>query len=226
VRDVALPTREVFLPIALDDPTVHEAMQRYQKSVRPDAPWCPDNVEFIRRVNGLADRDEVFRVVTEASYLTVGLGDVYLGAPVAVPLDPVHRLVTTKYDPARTWTPENAVGIGGIYLCVYGMEGPGGYQLVGRTVPVWRYDEAGDGPPWLLRLFDRLRFVPVSPAELLEWRADIKAGRRTLDTRPTTLTYADVKRAADTPEATVFLAQRTAAFDAERARWAEQGLAR
>ncbi|MDQ1702522.1 MAG: hypothetical protein QOF57_1774, partial [Frankiaceae bacterium] len=44
--------------------------------------------------------------------------------------------------------------------------------------------------------------------------------------RPTTLTYADVKRAADTPEATVFLAQRTAAFDAERARWAEQGLAR
>ena len=38
-------------------------------------------------------------------YLVVGLGDVYLGAPVAVPLDPRHRLVTTKYDPARTWTP-------------------------------------------------------------------------------------------------------------------------
>ena len=67
----------------------------------------------------------------------LGLGDVYLGAPVAVPLDPRHRLVTTKYNPARTWTPENAVGIGGAYLCIYGMEGPGGYQFVGRTVPVW-----------------------------------------------------------------------------------------
>ena len=71
----------------------------------------------------------------DASYLVLGLGDVYLGAPVATPLDPRHRLVTTKYNPARTWTPENAVGIGGAYLCVYGMEGPGGYQFVGRTVP-------------------------------------------------------------------------------------------
>ena len=67
----------------------------------------------------------------------LGLGDVYLGAPVATPLDPRHRLVTTKYNPARTWTPENAVGIGGAYLCVYGMEGPGGYQFVGRTCQMW-----------------------------------------------------------------------------------------
>jgi urea carboxylase len=168
----------------------------------------------------------VFRVVTEASYLTIGLGDVYLGAPVAVPLDPVHRLVTTKYDPARTWTPENAVGIGGIYLCVYGMEGPGGYQLVGRTVPIWRYDEHSDEPPWLLRLFDRLRFVPVSPEELREWRADIAAGRRKLDIRPATLTFADVQHTVDTVEARAFLAQRAHAFDAERARWSEQGVVR
>src|SRR3546814_10315520 len=91
----------------------------------------------------------------------MGLGDVYLGAPVATPIDPRHRLVTTKYNPARTWTPENAVGIGGAYLCVYGMEGPGGYQFVGRTVPVWYLDQPtpGDEPdvPWLLRTFDQDR---------------------------------------------------------------------
>ena len=81
--------------------------------------------------------DEVQRIVFDASYLVLGLGDVYLGAPVATPLDPRHRLVTTKYNPARTWTPENAVGIGGAYLCVYGMEGPGGYQFVGRTCQMW-----------------------------------------------------------------------------------------
>ena len=69
--------------------------------------------------------EDVQRIVFDASYLVLGLGDVYLGAPVATPLDPRHRLVTTKYNPARTWTPENAVGIGGAYLCVYGMEGPG-----------------------------------------------------------------------------------------------------
>ena len=81
--------------------------------------------------------DDVKRIVFDASYLVLGLGDVYLGAPVATPVDPRHRLVTTKYNPARTWTPENAVGIGGAYLCVYGMEGPGGYQFVGRTVQMW-----------------------------------------------------------------------------------------
>jgi hypothetical protein len=52
--------------------------------------------------------------------------------------------VTTKYNPARTWTAENSVGIGGAYLCIYGMEGPGGYQFVGRTIQVWnRFRRAG-----------------------------------------------------------------------------------
>ena len=48
-----------------------------------------------------------------ASYMVMGLGDVYLGAPCAVPVDPRHRLVVPKYNPARTFTPEGSVGIGG-----------------------------------------------------------------------------------------------------------------
>ncbi|MCF2528993.1 5-oxoprolinase/urea amidolyase family protein [Yinghuangia soli] len=229
-RGIELPVREVVLPISLDDPAAHEAMQRYQRGVRPDAPWCPDNVEFIRRVNDLGTRDDVFAVVEAATYLVLGLGDVYLGAPVAVPLDPRHRLVTTKYDPARTWTPENAVGIGGVYLCVYGMEGPGGYQLVGRTVPVWRLTDAPpDGvqePPWLLRLFDRLRFRPVPADELLRLRADVAAGRAGLEVREATLTWDDLTAAniligaEQERQAAEFTARRESAFAAERARWA------
>jgi allophanate hydrolase subunit 1 len=217
---VVLPAREVTLPIAFDHPEAHEAMRRYATSVRPDAPWCPDNVEFIRRVNDLDRREEVFEIMTAATYLVVGLGDVYLGAPVAVPVDPRHRLVTTKYNPARTWTPQNAVGIGGVYLCVYGMEGPGGYQLVGRTVPVWRLSDH-DEQPWLLRQFDLLRFTPVSAMELARQRADIKAGRADLSVRPTTFSISDVQRIEQ--EAPVDIAalraRRRAAFDAERARW-------
>ncbi|MDX6261472.1 MAG: urea carboxylase [Kribbellaceae bacterium] len=217
---VVLPAREVSLPIAFDHPLAHEAMRRYAASVRPDAPWCPDNVEFIRRVNDLDERDEVFDIVAEATYLVVGLGDVYLGAPVAVPIDPRHRLVTTKYNPARTWTPQNAVGIGGIYLCIYGMEGPGGYQLVGRTVPVWRLSER-DEQPWLLRQFDKIRFTPVSTEELARQRADIKAGRADLEVRPATFSIADVRAIEqEAPMDIVSLrAKRRAAFDAERARW-------
>lgn len=215
---VVLPAREVTLPIAFDHPEAHEAMRRYATSVRPDAPWCPDNVEFIRRVNDLDERDEVFEIVQQATYLVVGLGDVYLGAPVAVPIDPRHRLVTTKYNPARTWTPQNAVGIGGIYLCVYGMEGPGGYQLVGRTVPVWRL---ADEQPWLLRQFDKIKFTPVSVEQLAHERAEIAAGRADLTVSPATFSIADVRRIErEAPvDIATLRARRRAAFDAERARW-------
>lgn len=221
---VVLEVREVTLPIAFDHPAAHEAMQRYQRSVYPDAPWGPDNVEFIRRINDLADRDEVFDIIREATYLVVGLGDVYLGAPVAVPIDPRHRLVTTKYSPARTWTPQNAVGIGGLYLCVYGMEGPGGYQLVGRTVPVWRLDPSRpdrDAEPWLLRQFDRLRFVPVGVEELADIRSDIHAGKADLTAVPAQFSLAEVSAIETGHRAEIarLRSRRRAAFDAERQRW-------
>ena len=221
---VTLNVREVTLPIAFDHPQAHEAMQRYQKSVNPTAPWCPDNVEFIRRMNDLPQREDVFDIVEAATYLVVGLGDVYLGAPVAVPIDPRHRLVTTKYNPARTWTPQNAVGIGGIYLCVYGMEGPGGYQLVGRTVPVWRLlpDEPDRDPqPWLLRQFDRLRFTPVTTEELEDTRADILSGRADLETRSAKFSLTEVAaiEARHAAEIAATRSTRQAAFQAERARW-------
>ncbi len=193
--ELAIEARTVHLPLSWEDPATLEAIRRYMEVVRDDAPWCPSNLEFIRRVNGLDSIDDVRRIVFDASYLVLGLGDVYLGAPVATPLDPRHRLVTTKYNPARTWTPENAVGIGGAYLCVYGMEGPGGYQFVGRTVPVWYLDAPtpGDEPdvPWLLRPFDQIRFHPVGADELLDLRGRAKAGELDIDIEPTTFRLAD-----------------------------------
>jgi urea carboxylase len=223
-QTVTLAVREVCLPIAFDHPEIHDAMERYSRSVRAGTPWCPDNVEFIRRINDLAERTEVFDILTAATYLVVGLGDVYLGAPVAVPIDPRHRLVTTKYDPPRTWTPRNAVGIGGIYLCVYGMEGPGGYQLVGRTLPIWRLPTAPDDEvPWLLRPFDRLKFFPVSTDELEQLRAEVAAGTRDLFTRPATFGLAEVEAitAAHGEEITLFTKRRAAGFAAERERWGQ-----
>jgi urea carboxylase len=217
-------SRIVHLPLSWDDPATRQAIDRYMSTVRADAPWCPWNIEFIRRINGLASVEDVHRVVFDASYLVLGLGDVYLGAPVATPMDPRHRLVTTKYNPARTWTPENAVGIGGAYLCIYGMEGPGGYQFVGRTVPVWnRFRRTADfSKPWLLRFFDQLRFFEVSAAELLDWRRDVLTGDRSLTIEPTTLRLADHVRfcAQHADEISTFRDRQQAAFNAERARWA------
>ena len=210
--------RVVRLPLAWRQRDVMRAVERYQSSVRPDAPWCPDNIDFIRRINGLPDEAAVRATVFDASYLVIGLGDVYLGAPVAVPLDPRHRLVTTKYTPARTWTPANAVGIGGAFLCVYGIEGPGGYQLVGRTAPIWHQDE---DPPWRLRHFDQLRFETVSEDELADIRAASEAGewRPPVEPAEFSLTEHELLLARNATEIADFTARREAAFAVERAAW-------
>src|SRR5262249_29880576 len=151
------------------------------------------------------------------------LGDVYLGAPVATPVDPRHRLVTTKYNPARTWTPENAVGIGGAYLCVYGMEGPGGYQFVGRTLQMWNTFHAD--PPWLLRFFDQIRFYEVSAQELLEIREDFPHGGYPLRIEEQEFRLRDYHAFLDgiRGSAAAFKRRQQAAFDAERERWAAAG---
>ena len=226
-----VPTRIVHLPLSWDDPATRLAIDKYMQSVRPDAPWCPSNIEFIRRINGLDSIDQVQKIVFDASYLVLGLGDVYLGAPVATPMDPRHRLVTTKYNPARTWTPENAVGIGGAYLCVYGMEGPGGYQFVGRTVQMWNtYRTTADfapGSPWLLRFFDQIRFYPVSATELLRMRDAFPQGKLKLDITEEMFRLRDYNAFLDSikDDAAAFKQRQQAAFEAERDRWEAAGLA-
>ena len=159
----------------------------------------------------------------------MGLGDVYLGAPVATPVDPRHRLVTTKYNPARTWTPPNVVGIGGAYMCIYGMEGPGGYQLFGRTIQVWntwrQTDAFTEGKPWLLRFFDRVKFFPVSHDELTQARRDFPLGRYPIRIEEETFRLADYRAflARNSGTIAAFQLKRQIAFDAERADWEKKG---
>ena len=227
--DIVVPTRVVHLPLSYEDPSTLLAIEKYMRSVRKDAPWCPSNIEFIQRINGLPHRDDVRRIVFDASYLVLGLGDVYLGAPVATPLDPRHRLVTTKYNPARTWTPENAVGIGGAYLCVYGMEGPGGYQFVGRTLQMWNTyrvtREFPAGHPYLLRFFDQLRFFPVEADELQHIRAHFLEGKYPLRIEPQEFSFREYRAvlAQHTDNIEAFGHTQRAAFVAERERWAASG---
>jgi len=227
ISDLVIESREVHLPLSWDDPATRLAIAKYSQVVRADAPWCPSNIEFIRRINGLSSEREVYDIVFGASYLVLGLGDVYLGAPVATPLDPRQRLVTTKYNPARTWTPENAVGIGGAYLCIYGMEGPGGYQFVGRTLQMYnRFRSTRDfvpGTPWLLRFFDQIRFYPVGAEELLEMRADFLHGKVEVKTEPRKFRLSDYERflAENADSIAAFKAKQQHAFEAERQRWAE-----
>ena len=224
---LSVPSRTVHIPLSWDDEACQLAIDKYQQSVRKNAPWCPSNLEFIRRINGLDSITDVKKIVFDASYLVMGLGDVYLGAPVATPVDPRHRLVTTKYNPARTWTAENSVGIGGSYLCVYGMEGPGGYQFVGRTLQMWnRYRQTAEfEQPWLLRFFDQIRFYEVSHDELQTIRNEFPRGQYPLRIEEGEFRLADyeslINDNADSISA--FREHRQNAFDEELERWHRDG---
>ncbi|MCG8707854.1 urea carboxylase [Brenneria sp. 4F2] len=225
VRQMSVPSRIIHLPMAFEDSSTLASVARYQETVRPNAPWLPNNVDFIQRINGLANRDAVRDIIFNASYLILGLGDVYLGAPCAVPLDPRHRLLSSKYNPARTFTAEGSVGIGGMYMCIYGMDSPGGYQLVGRTLPIWnkfvKNDRFAAGQPWLLHFFDQIRFYPVSEFELDRLREDFREGRATIDIESSEFDFAQYRHFLAQHAASIaeFRQRQATAFAAEAARW-------
>lgn len=137
--------------------------------------------------------------------------------------------MTTKYNPARTWTAENSVGIGGAYLCVYGMEGPGGYQFVGRTTQVWSgWQQRGafeQGSPWLLRFFDRIKWYPVEADELLDLRADIISGRFVPRIEEGTFSLAEYEAflTENAESIAEFRSRQQTAFGAERDAWEAAG---
>ncbi|MBG10615.1 MAG: urea carboxylase [Gammaproteobacteria bacterium] len=223
----SVPSRIVHLPMSWNDDACKLAIEKYMQSIRADAPWCPSNLEFIRRMNGLDSIDDVKKIVFDASYLVMGLGDVYLGAPVATPVDPRHRLITTKYNPARTWTAENSVGIGGAYLCVYGMEGPGGYQFVGRTGQMWnRYKQTEIfTQPWLLRFFDQVRFYEVTAQELADFRRDLPRGSASVRIKQTKFSLTDYRQWLEKHDASIndFKTMREESFEEELQRWRDTG---
>ncbi|MDZ5602454.1 urea carboxylase [Pseudomonas sp. RP23018S] len=228
VASVKVPSRIVHLPMTFEDSATLGAVTRYSETVRSQAPWLPNNVDFIQRANGLASREQVRDILFDARYLVLGLGDVYLDAPCAVPLDPRHRLLSSKYNPARTYTAEGTVGIGGMYMCIYGMDSPGGYQLVGRTVPIWntfvKNPQFADGQPWLLQFFDQVQFYPVSQAQLDDWREAFREGRAQIRIEHSTFDFAEYRQFLADNAASIehFQAQQKQAFDAEALRWHDQ----
>jgi urea carboxylase len=108
------------------------------------------------------------------------------------------------------------------------MEGPGGYQFVGRTLQMWnRYRQTSDfTQPWLLRFFDQIKFYPVSHEALQVMREDFVRGRLKLQIEET---YFDIDEhekfvKAHEDRTAKFVAQRQEAFAQELTAWQRDGL--
>lgn len=216
VDELVIPSRVVRLPIAFDDSSTREAIARYMQSVRATGPYLPSNLEFVARCNGLTRVEQVKECLLGTEHLVIGLGDVYLGAPCAIPLDPRKRLVVPKYNPARTWTAAGIVGIGGAFICIYAVDSPGGYQLVGRSLPMWntwQTTAAFKDTPWLLRPFDRIQFEPVTEEQLAEAREAIITGGYSPEIKPDAFSVASYNAflASIEAEAATFRSRQQAA---------------
>ena len=55
VENWQVPSRIIKLPLAFEDKKTLNAVTRYQETIRSTAPWLPNNVDFIKDVNGLKD---------------------------------------------------------------------------------------------------------------------------------------------------------------------------
>ena len=116
-------------------------------------------------------------------------------------------------------------------MCIYGMEGPGGYQFVGRTIQMWnRYKETDSfkpGKPWLLRFFDQIRFYPVTTEELARLREDFPEGRFSPKIEESEFSLKAYLDFLDTNSVSIetFRKSQRKAFNEERQRWEEAGVA-
>lgn len=164
LEELTVPSRVIELPIAFDDRWTREAIARYVKYQRTDAPniIAGSNSRYAAMYNGLSDEEEFFAYVMATDWWNAALG-FFPGLPFAYPLDPRYAVVLPKYNPTRHWTPAGTVGIAGPCLAIYPVESAGGYQIFGHTVPIYdpkQRHPAFSANPVLLRPGDRLRFKP------------------------------------------------------------------
>ncbi|KAK5779012.1 hypothetical protein RI543_003632 [Arxiozyma heterogenica] len=173
-----VPSKVFKLPMAFEENKTLACVTRYQGTIRSSAPWLSSNVDFITNVNNIS-RQNIYNMMYSARFLTLGLGDVFLGSLCAVPLDPRQRLLGSKYNPSRTYTERGAIGLEGMYMCIYATSSPGGYQLEGRTIPIWdklSLSNFNKKYPWMLTPFDQIQFYPVLENELETLTEEAEAG--------------------------------------------------
>lgn len=171
IDDVVLESRIIHLPIAFEDSETKKSVAKYVKEVRPGAPNVIDgyNIEYMAMCNGVSVA-ETKRMILGTDWFNSG-GGFWPGGAFLWPTDPRCALVVPKYNPPRTWTPEGAIGIGGPCVFTYTTPTGGGYQLFGRTIPIFQFackHPIFKNGPFLYRNADRVRFHEVSEKEVVE----------------------------------------------------------
>ncbi|KAH0285834.1 hypothetical protein KCU71_g16069, partial [Aureobasidium melanogenum] len=146
---------------------------------RPHAPYLPSNFDFVAKNNAFTS-DQLRDIFLTGQFMAVVVG-FYAGNTVSLPVDPRQRMSCPKANPSRVFTPEGTVSWGGSCMSIYPVDSPGGYQMTGRTIPI--FDALGwkngfsPSRPYLFQDFDILTYYRVSEEELDVLLADFRSGR-------------------------------------------------
>ncbi|MEM2591473.1 MAG: carboxyltransferase domain-containing protein [Thermofilaceae archaeon] len=169
--ELTFKSRLLHIPLTFEDNATRKAIEYYAQMIRRDAPNIIDghNIKYVALYNGLTV-DELKAKTLSTEWLIVHQL-FYPGGDYQLPLDPRCAMEAPKYNPTRTYTPEGTLGIGGQCFYIYTTESPGGYQLLGRTAPVYQLAQAHPDfrdTPFLLKYSDRIKYVEVAEEELLD----------------------------------------------------------
>jgi inhibitor of KinA len=129
-----------------------------------ELPCCYDpelgpDLEVAARRLGLPV-EELVRLHAGAEYLVYFIGFTP-GLPYMTGMP--ERIELPRLDTPRVKVDAGSVGIGGTQCCIYSIDSPGGFWLLGRT-PLRLYDPDA-AEPTLLRPGDRVRLRPIDRAE-------------------------------------------------------------
>lgn len=219
VEGLQIPSREITLPLAVDDQWTRADIAKYVQYIRKDAPNIinGNNIEYAAMYNGLEDAEEFVRTFMATPWWNAANG-FFPGLPFMFPMDPRYAVVIPKYNPTRPFTPEGAVGIAGPCLAIYPVPSPGGYQLIGRTIPI--YDPQQRNPafkanPILMKPGDRVTFTRCTDDELVAIRERVYDGSYVYDIREGTLDVGAylARLEAIRPETEAFRARQQAAAE-------------
>ena len=172
-------------PLVIDYDTLSATLRELSARARPDVlppartvelPCCYEG-EMGFELAAAAEKlelppDELVRLHAGAEYYVYFVGFTP-GLPYMTGMP--GRLTIPRLQNPRTKTPPGSVAIGGVQCCIYSIESPGGFWVLGRT-PVRLYDP-GAADPILLRAGDHVRFRAVGRAEYDAIAAAVAEGR-------------------------------------------------
>lgn len=174
--ELSLSVRIVEIPVWYDDPVSREFSYRFRNR-HPD----PDlsNFEFVMKVNGFTDKEAFIEHHSSSPYLLTMVGFLPGTAwhfPLGLELSEIIQ--APKYFSPRTETPDRGIGIGGAFNVVYPVNGPGSYQLIGRSaVPVVNpKHEYLQETSFFARPGDIWRYRPISEAEFDKIEREVDQG--------------------------------------------------